>query len=69
MAAVQAAENKGDEWDISWYLRWGMDTSIPTWTHSQNLKTATEALSLKVPFHGKSFRWSRRSSQLAQENS
>ena len=69
MAEVQAAENKGDEWDLSWYLWWGIDTSIPTWTLSQNSEAATEAPSLKVSSHGTSFRWSRRPSELARENS
>ena len=36
MAAAQAAENHGDEWGLTWYLRWGIFTSIPFWTHSQN---------------------------------
>ena len=30
MAAVQAAENRGDEWGLTWYLLWGIDTLIPT---------------------------------------
>ena len=49
MAAAQAAENHGDEWGLTWYLRWGIYTSIPTWTHSQNSLAAVEALSLKIP--------------------
>ena len=36
MAVAQAAENHGDEWGLTWYLRWGIYTSIPFWTHSQN---------------------------------
>ena len=36
MAAAQAAENHGDEWGLTWYIQWGIYTSIPTWTHSQN---------------------------------
>ena len=33
MVAAQAAENHRDEWDLTWYLRWGIYTSISTWTH------------------------------------
>ena len=36
MAAAQAAENHGDEWGLTWYLWWGIYTSIPFWTHSKN---------------------------------
>ena len=36
MAAAQVAENHGDEWGLAWYLRWGIYTSIPTWSDSQN---------------------------------
>ena len=43
MAAAQATKNHGDEWCLSWYLRWGIHTSIPTWTHSQNSLAAAEA--------------------------
>ena len=43
MAAAQAAENHGDEWGLTWYLRWGICTSIPTWTHSQNSLAAADA--------------------------
>ena len=32
MTAAQAAENHGHVWDFTW-LRWGIYTSIPTWTH------------------------------------
>ena len=46
MAAVQAAENHGDEWVLTWYLQWGIYTLIPTWTHLQNSLAAAEALSL-----------------------
>ena len=35
-AALQAAENHGDKWGLTWYWRWGIYTSIPTWTHSLN---------------------------------
>ena len=44
MAAVQAAENHGDERSLAWYLWWGIYTSIPTWTHLQN-SLAAEPLS------------------------
>ena len=27
MAAVQAAEYNGDEWDLAWYLLWGIYTN------------------------------------------
>ena len=29
MAASQAAGNDGDEWGLTWYLQWAIDTSIP----------------------------------------
>ena len=67
MAAAQAAENHGDEWGLTWYLRWGIYTSIPTWTHSQNSLAAAEALSLKISSHGTSLKWSQRPSQSAWE--
>ena len=35
IAAAQAAENHGDECGLTWYLRWGIYTSIPTWTYSE----------------------------------
>ena len=63
MPAVQAAENHGDEWGLTWYL-----TSIPTWTHSQNSLATVEALSLKISFHGTSLKSSGRPSQSAQES-
>ena len=43
MTAVQAAENHGDEWGLTWYLRWGTYTSTRTWTHSQNSLAAADA--------------------------
>ena len=67
MAAAQAAENHGDEWGLTWYLRWAIYTSIPTWNHSQNSLAAAEALSLKISSHGTSLKWSRRPSQSARE--
>ena len=51
MAVEKAAENHGDEWGLTWYLRWVIYTSIPTWTHSQNSLAAAEALSLKISSH------------------
>ena len=36
MAAAQEAENHGDEWGLTWYFLWGIYTSIPTQTYSQN---------------------------------
>ena len=63
MAAAQAAENHGDEWGLTWYFLWGIYTSIPTWTHSQNSLAAVEALSLKIPFHGTAIKRSPRPSQ------
>ena len=30
MAAAKAAKKDGDEWDLTWYLRWRIYTSIPT---------------------------------------
>ena len=67
MAAAQAAEDLGDEWGLAWYLRWGIYTSIPTWTHSKNSLAAAEALNLKISSHGTSLKWSRRTSQSARE--
>ena len=43
--------------------------SIPTWTHSQNLLTAAEALSLKISSPGLSLKWSITSFQSAQHYS
>ena len=38
MAAAQAAENHGDEWDLTWYFLWGIYTSIwKTWHPIVNL--------------------------------
>ena len=66
MTAAQAAENHGDEWGLTWYFLWGIYTSIPTWTHSQNSLAAAEALSLKISSHGTSLKWSRWLFQSAQ---
>ena len=43
MAAAQVVENHGNDWSLTWYLWWGIYTSIPTWTHSQNSVAAAEA--------------------------
>ena len=69
MVAGQAAENHGDEWGLTWSLRWGKCTSIPTWIHSQNLLATAEALNLKISSHGTSLKWSRRSFQIELEQS
>ena len=53
MTAAQTAVNHGDGW--GWHLRWGIHTSIPTWTHSQISLAATKALGLKISFHGTSW--------------
>ena len=63
MAAAQPAENHGDEWDLTWFLQWGIYTSTPTWTYSQNSLAAAEALSLKISSHGIGLKWSQRPSQ------
>ena len=67
MAAAQAAENHGYEWGLAWNLRWEIYTLIPTWTHSQNLLVAAEALSLKISSYGITLKSFRRASQSAQE--
>ena len=53
MTAAHAAENHGDEWGLTWCLRWGIYTSIQTWIHSQNSLAAAEALEFKniLPWH------------------
>ena len=64
MATGQAAENHGDEWGMTWYLRWGIYTSTPDRTQSQNSLAPAEALSLKTSSHGTSdFQYGFRSSQ------
>ena len=67
MTAAQAAENHGDAWSLTWYFWWGIYTSIPTWTYSQNSLAVAEALSLKISCHRTSVKWSWRPSQSAQE--
>ena len=51
----------------TWYLRWGIYASIPTWTYLQNLPPTAEALSLKISSHRISLEWPRRLSQSARE--
>ena len=46
MAVAQAAENHGDDWGLTWYLQWGIYTSILTLTHSQNSLSALTCFSL-----------------------
>ena len=58
MAETQAAENHGDEWVLTWYLKSGMYASFPMRTHSQNSLAAAEALSLNISSHGTSLKWS-----------
>ena len=67
MAAAQGAENHGDEWGLTWYLRWGIYTSIPTLNHSQISLAATKAVNLNTTSNGTSLRWSQRQSQSACE--
>ena len=67
MADVQAAVNHGDEWAFASYLRWGVYSSIPTSTHSQNSLAPAEKLSLKISSNDKSLKLTQRSSQSAQE--
>ena len=33
IAVAEPAENYGNEWGLTWYLRWRIYISIPTWTH------------------------------------
>ena len=68
MAAAQAAENHGDEWDLTWYFLWGIYTPIPTWTHSQNSLASAEAPGLKINSHGTFLKWSQRPSQSARDS-
>ena len=56
MAAEQTGESHADKWDLTCYLRWGIDASIPTWTYSQNSLATSEVPSLNIFFHGTSFK-------------
>ena len=64
MVVVQTA----DEWRLILYF-WWIYTSIPTSSHSQNSRAAAEAPSLKMSSHRTSLKWSRRTTQSAQEKS
>ena len=61
--------NHGDEWGLTWYLGWGIYTSIPTWIHSQMSLALAETPSLKISSHGTFLKWSWRQSQSAQGQS
>ena len=67
MVAVEAAENHGDDSGVTWYLRWGIYTSISTWTHPRNSVAAEKVPSLKTFSHGTSLKWSWISSQSSWE--
>ena len=54
-------------WGLTRSLRWGIYTSISTWTHSQNSLAAADARRVKLSSHGTSLKWSRRPSQSARE--
>ena len=54
-------------WGLTWYLQWGVSTSVSTRTHLQSSLAAAEALNLKISFHGTFPKWLRRPSQLPQE--
>ena len=58
MSPAKAAENYGDKSGLTWYLRWGIYTSIQTWVPSQNSLIVPEAMNLKICSHGTSFKWS-----------
>ena len=58
IGAAEAAENYGDKWGLTWYLRCWIYTSISTWTHPQNPLAAAEAPSLKISSHRTSLKWS-----------
>ena len=48
MATAQVTENRGNGLGSTWYLRLGIGTSIPTWTHSKDSIAAAEAPWLKI---------------------
>ena len=70
MDVAWEAKKHGDEWGLTWYLWWGINTSIHQFqlepTHKIKL-SAAEWPSLKISSHGTSLKWSRRPSQSAQE--
>ena len=51
VTAAKVAENHVDDSGLTWFLRWGIYTSIATWIHSKN-SLAAEALSSKISSHG-----------------
>ena len=57
-----ATNKKSDfcESSFTWYLQWGIYTSSPTWTHSQNSPAAAEAPSLKISSCGTFLKWLQR---------
>ena len=65
MTVAPAAENHGDSeiWPDTYDKVY--NTSIPAWTHSQNLLAAAKALTSKISSNGTSLKWSRRPSQSA----
>ena len=61
MALVQAAENHGNEWGMTWYWWWEIYTST---TNSQNsVAAAAIAPTLKISSHATSLKLSQRLSQ------
>lgn len=40
---ADAADNHGNEWDWTWYLKWDIYKSTPMWSHSQIVEAAVEA--------------------------
>ena len=64
MAEAKVAENHGDWWGLTLYLKWSICTSIPTWTHWQD-SLAAEALNLKISSLETSLKLSQRPSQSA----
>ena len=60
MAEEQTAENRGDGWNLTSYLQWGIYTSIPAWIHWQISVTEAETPSLMLSFQELSLTWSRR---------
>ena len=55
MAAVQAAENRG-EWSLTCYW-WGIYTSVPTWSHSTKFTSSSQSTKLIDIFPGTSLKW------------
>ena len=64
MVAAQAAENRGEEWDLTWYFRWGIYATIPTWTHLQSslafiwsFSRAVSRIWMQLPFYANALFW------------